>query len=185
MTCVAFPSKHKTRADNSVFTQVRGVGFPHPKLVVSVSRDATVREWKLLEPEPPRYDCSITSHGSSFVNAVAFCPPIKGYPDGLIISGGKDTIIEVREPGREPDQDAEALLLGHAHNVCALDVSQDGTYVVSGSWDSSARVWRVGKWECDAVLEGHQGSVWAVLAYDKDTIITGPLLREPQIARVR
>ncbi|KAL8758351.1 MAG: hypothetical protein Q9199_001562 [Rusavskia elegans] len=152
---------------------VRGVRFPHPKLVVSVSRDATVREWKLLEPEPPRYDCSITSHGSSFVNAVAFCPPIKGYPDGLIISGGKDTIIEVREPGREPDQDAEALLLGHAHNVCALDVSQDGTYVVSGSWDSSARVWRVGKWECDAVLEGHQGSVWAVLAYDKDTIITG------------
>ncbi|KAL8850642.1 MAG: hypothetical protein Q9221_004428 [Calogaya cf. arnoldii] len=152
---------------------VRGVAFPHPKLVISVSRDATVREWKLLQPEPPRYDCSITSHGPSFVNAVAFCPPIKGYPDGLIISGGKDTIIEVREPGREPDKDAEALLLGHAHNVCALDVSQDGTYVVSGSWDSSARVWRVGKWECDAVLEGHQGSVWAVLAYDKDTIITG------------
>ncbi|KAL8657976.1 MAG: hypothetical protein Q9226_001386 [Calogaya cf. arnoldii] len=152
---------------------VRGVAFPHPKLVISVSRDATVREWKLLQPEPPRYDCSITSHGSSFVNAVAFCPPIKGYPDGLIISGGKDTIIEVREPGREPDKDAEALLLGHAHNVCALDVSQDGTYVVSGSWDSSARVWRVGKWECDALLEGHQGSVWAVLAYDKDTIITG------------
>ncbi|CAL8577179.1 WD repeat protein Lub1 [Xanthoria parietina] len=152
---------------------VRGVAFPHPKLVVSASRDTTVREWKLLEPEPPRYDCSITSHGSAFVNAVAFCPPIKGYPDGLIISGGKDTIIEVREPGREPDKDAEALLLGHAHNVCALDVSQDGTYVVSGSWDSSARVWTVGKWECDALLEGHQGSVWAVLAYDRDTIITG------------
>ncbi|KAL8855717.1 MAG: hypothetical protein Q9178_007638 [Gyalolechia marmorata] len=152
---------------------VRAVAFPYSKLVISASRDATVREWKLLEPEPPRFDCSITSHGSSFVNAVAFCPSIKGYPDGLIVSGGKDTIIEVREPGREPDKDAEALLLGHAHNVCALDVSQDGAYVVSGSWDSSARVWKVGKWECDAVLEGHQGSVWAVLAYDKDTIITG------------
>lgn len=82
-------------------------------------------------------------------------------------------MIEVREPGREPDQNAEALLLGHAHNVCALDVDRDGTYIVSGSWDSSARVWRVGKWECDALLEGHQGSVWAVLAYDHDTIITG------------
>ncbi|KAL8834260.1 MAG: hypothetical protein Q9176_007586 [Flavoplaca citrina] len=152
---------------------VRAVAFPHEKLVISASRDATVREWKLLDPAPPRYDCSITSHGSSFVNAVAFCPPIKGYPDGLIISGGKDTIIQVREPGREPDKDAEALLLGHAHNVCALDVSQDGTYVVSGSWDGSARVWKVGKWECDAILEGHQGSVWAVLAYDTETIITG------------
>ncbi|KAL8678271.1 MAG: hypothetical protein Q9186_005352 [Xanthomendoza sp. 1 TL-2023] len=152
---------------------VRGVAFPHPKLVVSASRDGTVREWKLLQQDPPRYDCSITSHGSSFVNAVAFCPPSKRYADGLVVSGGKDTVIEVREPGREPNKDAEALLLGHAHNVCALDVSQDGTYIVSGSWDSSARVWTVGKWECDALLEGHQGSVWAVLAYDKDTIITG------------
>ncbi|KAL8841207.1 MAG: hypothetical protein Q9170_000996 [Blastenia crenularia] len=152
---------------------VRGVAFPHPKLVLSASRDATVRVWKLLEQEPPGYDCSIASHGSSFINAVAFCSPIQGHPDGLIVSGGKDTIIEVREPRREPGTDAEALLLGHAHNVCALDVSSNGRYIVSGSWDSSARVWAVGKWECDALLEGHQGSVWAVLAYDQDTIITG------------
>ena len=82
-------------------------------------------------------------------------------------------MIEVREPGREPDQNAEALLLGHAHNVCALDNSSEGAFIVSGSWDSSARVWKIGKWECDALLEGHQGSVWAVLAFDKDTIITG------------
>ncbi|KAL8730407.1 MAG: hypothetical protein Q9181_004669 [Wetmoreana brouardii] len=152
---------------------VRGVAFPQSNLVLSASRDATVRLWKLLEQQPPRYDCSISSHGSSFINAIAYCKPIKGYPDGLIVSGGKDTVIEVREPGREPDQNAEALLLGHAHNVCALDIDRDGTYIVSGSWDSSARVWRVGKWECDALLEGHQGSVWAVLAYDRDTIVTG------------
>ncbi|KAL8652450.1 MAG: hypothetical protein Q9210_002677 [Variospora velana] len=152
---------------------VRGVAFPHPKLVLSASRDATVRAWKLLEQHPPQYDCSISSHGSSFINAIAYVPPTKEFADGLIVSGGKDTIIEVREPGREPDQNAEALLLGHAHNVCSLDVSPDGRYIVSGSWDSSARVWSVGRWECDALLDGHQGSVWAVLAYDQDTIITG------------
>ncbi|KAL8780156.1 MAG: hypothetical protein Q9194_001051 [Teloschistes cf. exilis] len=152
---------------------VRGVAFPQPNLVLSASRDATVRVWKLIGENPPHYDCSISSHGSSFINAVAYCPPIKGFADGLIVSGGKDTVIEVREPGREPDQNAEALLLGHAHNVCALDVDPSGAYVVSGSWDSSARVWRMGRWECDALLEGHQGSVWAVLAYDRDTIITG------------
>lgn len=45
--------------------------------------------------------------------------------------------------------------------------------MVSGSWDGSARIWKVGKWECDAILEGHQGSVWTVLAYDRKTIITG------------
>ncbi len=45
--------------------------------------------------------------------------------------------------------------------------------MVSGSWDGSARLWKIGKWECEALLEGHGGSVWSVLAYDSDTIITG------------
>ncbi|MCJ1437000.1 hypothetical protein MMC27_006383 [Xylographa pallens] len=151
---------------------VRGVVFPSPKLVVSASRDATVRTWKLLSPSPPKYDCSISSHGSAFVNAVAYIPPSSTYQDGLIVSGGKDTIIEVRQPGKPPEDNAERLLMGHAHNVCALDVSADGGWIVSGSWDGSARIWSIGKWECEAVLEGHEGSVWGVLAYDKDTVIT-------------
>lgn len=153
--------------------QVRGVVFPHPKFVLSASRDSTVRLWKLLSSNPPKYDCSISSHGSAFINAVTYLPPSKHYSEGLIISGGKDTIIEVRQPGKPPDENAEALLLGHSHNVCALDTSPEGNFVVSGSWDGSARVWKVGKWECDAVLEGHEGSVWAVLAYDPSVVITG------------
>ena len=115
------------------------------------------------------------SHGSAFVNAVAYHPPTSAYPEGLIISGGKDTIIEIRQPGRPPDDNAEALLAGHAHNVCALDVSSEGGFIVSGSWDSTARIWRIGKWECDAILEGHEASVWAVLAYDRETVVTGKL----------
>ena len=92
------------------------------------------------------------------------------------MSGGKDTIIEVRQPGKPPDENAEALLLGHAHNVCALDVSPKNEFIVSGSWDATARVWRVGKWECETLLEGHEGSVWTVLAFDPNTIITGKIL---------
>lgn len=152
---------------------MRGVAFPRPNLVLSASRDSTVRLWKLLSPNPPKYDCSISSHGSSFINAVTYLQPTIEYSEGLIISGGKDTIIEVRQPGKPPEADAEALLLGHSHNVCALDSSHDGEFIVSGSWDGSARVWRVGKWGCEALLEGHEGSVWAVLAYDRKTIITG------------
>jgi len=152
---------------------VRSVLFPHPSFVLSASRDATVRIWKLTSPKPPVYDCTLSSHGSSFINSMAFVPPSTTYPEGLIVSGGKDAVIEVKQPGKTPQDNADALLLGHSHNVCALDVSESGDVIVSGSWDAEARVWHVGRWEATAVLQGHGGSVWAVLAYDKETIITG------------
>lgn len=52
-------------------------------------------------------------------------------------------------------------------------VCEDGKYIVSGSWDMEARLWQVGKWGESTVLQGHSASVWAVLAYDSDTIVTG------------
>ncbi|KAJ5785920.1 uncharacterized protein N7503_011132 [Penicillium pulvis] len=152
---------------------VRAVTFPNPNAVFSASRDATVRLWKLVSTPPPTYDYTITAHGQAFINALTYLPPSSEYPEGLVLSGGQDTIIEARQPGKNADDNADAMLLGHGHNICALDVSPDGQWVVSGSWDSTARLWRVGKWETEVVLEGHEASVWAVLAYDKDTIITG------------
>lgn len=152
---------------------VRAVAFPNPKAVFSASRDATVRLWKLVSTPPPVYDYTITTHGQAFINTLAYLPPTSAFPEGLVLSGGQDTIIEARQPGKASDDNADAMLLGHAHNICALDVSPDRDWVVSGSWDSTSRIWKVGQWETDVVLGGHEGSVWAVLAYDKDTIITG------------
>ena len=152
---------------------VRAVSFPMQSLITSASRDTTVRSWKLQSAQPPTYDGSISSHAQSFVNSLAFSPPSTKYPRGLIISGGKDTVIEARQVESPPEENAERILLGHAHNVCSLDVSIDNQFLVSGSWDSTARVWNLNSWECDAVLEGHGGSVWAVLAYDQQRIITG------------
>ncbi|KAF1994642.1 polyubiquitin binding protein-like protein [Amniculicola lignicola CBS 123094] len=152
---------------------VRSVAFPHPTTVVSASRDFTVRLWKQEKASPPAYDCTIKTHGKEFVNSLAVVRPSAEYPEGLIVSGGKDTIIDVRRPSKALDDNADALLLGHASNVCALDASEDGKLIISGSWDADARVWTVGKWETSTVLQGHTASVWAVLAYDGSTIITG------------
>src|SRR5204863_1560890 len=121
----------------------------------------------------PTFDYTISSHGSAFINCLAYYPPTPDYPEGLIFSGGHDAIVEARQPGKLAEDNADAMLLGHSHNVCAIDVCPDGEWVVTGSWDSSARIWRIGKWECEAILEGHNGSVCAVLAYDKNTVITG------------
>ncbi|KAL3956861.1 hypothetical protein ACCO45_009707 [Purpureocillium lilacinum] len=100
--------------------------------------------------------------------------PSKSHPDGLVISGGKDTIIEVKSPRASSTDNAERLLIGHAHNVCTLDVSPSGAYLVSGGWDGQARVWNLDKWETEFMLGGHEGmSVWNVLALDDTTVVTG------------
>jgi phospholipase A-2-activating protein len=156
---------------------VKAVAFPDPSFVLSASRDKSVRLWKVLSQNPILYDNStFISNGSDFVNCVAFIPPSTDFPQGLVVAGGRDAIIEVRQPGKQPQDNADALLIGHASNVCALDVSEDGKAIVSGSWDTEARVWQVGKWESPAaVLHGHGAAVWAVSFYDKNTILTGKL----------
>ena len=149
------------------------MAFPSPSSIVSASRDFTVRAWALQSTSPPAWESTIKTHGKEFVNSLAIVPPSSAFPEGLVVSGGKDQIIDVRSPSKNLDADADALLIGHGNNVCALDVSQDGRYIVSGSWDMEARLWEVGKWGESTVLQGHTASVWAVLAFDASTIITG------------
>ena len=130
-----------------------------------------MRTWKLLQP--PNFDCTVSSTGQAFQTSLAYLPSTKEYPSGLIFTGSQDAMIDVREPGKPPDSNAERLLVGHAHNVCSLDISPDGKWIVSGSWDQTARIWEVGKWSDELVLDEHKGSVWSVLAYANETIITG------------
>lgn len=153
--------------------KVRGIAFPKPDTIYSASRDATVRQWKLVKPNPPTFEPNLLSHGSAFINSISYLPPSSKYPDGLVFSGGKEAIIEARVPGKSPNDNPDALLLGHTSNVCALDVSGDGERIVSGSWDTETRLWQVGNWDASIVLEGHEGSVWSVIFYDNEHVITG------------
>lgn len=149
---------------------VRAVLFPKPDLVVSSSRDCSVRLWT-RDGQSNTFTQSINSTGAGFINSLTWIPPSSEHPNGLVISGGHETIIEVREPLGVAKQDADYILLGHSHNVCTLDVY--GSTIVSGSWDCKARVWSRSNWETVHILEGHTASVWAVLALDENVILTG------------
>ncbi|RYP41350.1 hypothetical protein DL767_001107 [Monosporascus sp. MG133] len=152
---------------------VRDVLFPSPDLVLSASRDHTVRAWKLTSPSPPTFEASITNQGSEFINSLAYLPPSSEYPQGLVVSAGTDSIIDVRPPTSTPADNADRLLIGHSRNVCALAMLPGDRYIVSGSWDHSARVWSVDKWETEVTLVDHQGAVWDVLPLDENTVVTG------------
>lgn len=133
-----------------------------------------MRLWRRGPRPPPSFQGSLVSQGSEYINCLTFFPPTKDRPDGLVVSGGKDTIIEVKSPRSSSTDNAERLLIGHSHNVCALDVSPNGTFLVSGGWDGQARVWDLNKWETRFMLGGHKGmSVWGVVALDDKTVVTG------------
>lgn len=151
--------------------QVRAVSFPSPDLVLSASRDCSVRVWRRSQNNS--FEGALLSRGSEYVNSLTYFPPNKEHTDGLVISGGKDTIIEAKAPSRQANDNAERLLIGHSHNVCTLDVSPSGTFVVSGGWDGQARVWNMDKWETEFHLDGHEGkAVWGVVAIDDKTVAT-------------
>ncbi|KAI1160807.1 ubiquitin homeostasis protein lub1 [Nemania serpens] len=152
---------------------VRDVSFPAPDLVLSASRDHTVRAWSRTASSPPVFEPHITTQGSEFVNSLACLPPSAAFPKGLVVSAGTDSIIDVRSVAAGPDDNAERLLVGHAQNVCALAVVPGSKFIVSGSWDSTARVWSTENWEAQVILEGHEGAVWDVLPLSENIVVTG------------
>lgn len=153
--------------------QVRDVIFPSPELILSASRDHTVRTWSRTATSPPTYEPHTTNQGSEFINSLTCLAPSQEFPKGLVVSAGTDSIIDVRSVAATTSDNAERLLIGHARNVCALAVVPGSKFIVSGSWDSTARVWSVGKWETEVVLEGHEGAVWDVLPLSEKLVITG------------
>ena len=51
------------------------------------------------------------------------------------------------------------VLRGHEDAVTSAGFSPDGTRVVTGSWDRTARVWRADGSGEPLVLRGHEGAV--------------------------
>ncbi|KAI1073548.1 ubiquitin homeostasis protein lub1 [Whalleya microplaca] len=152
---------------------VRDVCFPSPDLILSASRDHTVRAWKRTATSPPAFEPTITNQGSEFVNSLTYLSPSADFPAGLVVSGGTDTIIDVRTATSTPSDNAERLLIGHARNICSLAIAPSGKHIVSGSWDNTARIWSVEKWETEIILNGHEGAVWDVLPLSNGTVVTG------------
>ncbi|KAK5135599.1 hypothetical protein LTR08_005079 [Meristemomyces frigidus] len=151
---------------------VRAVVFPNRHVLFSASRDNTVRKWQLTAPKPPAYDDTIAIQGAHWFNGLAYAPPSKAHPDGLIAAGGRETFVFVKQVGSPPDADPHRMLIGHAGNITCLAFSEDGSQIISGGWDSQVYVWDVEKGNITASLQGHDGPVWGIMAYDAKLVLT-------------
>ncbi|KAI0238122.1 WD repeat protein Lub1 [Massospora cicadina] len=133
------------------------------RVVLSVSRDTTLRVWNLVDEGETVY----LGH-RSFVNCVKGIPPTHENPEGLYLTGGSDKVINVFNP-HQPEKPTFSLA-GHEDNVVTLDTLPDGR-ILSGSWDRTARVWK--GWGQQFVLRGHTQAVWAVKSLSHGLMATG------------
>ncbi|CAL1530460.1 unnamed protein product [Lymnaea stagnalis] len=129
--------------------------FPENGLI-SGSRDNTSCIWVENEGDNSfRKELVMKGH-KNFVSSICVMPPDDTYPEGLIVTGSIDKNILAYKPGvPEPVY----KLTGHEGNVCALASGKFG-FLLSGSWDKTARVWLNQK--CVMELRGHELAVWAV-----------------------
>lgn len=146
-------------------------------IVLTGSRDRRAIVWHRSSSNRFTAAAELGNH-DGFVNACALLRSDASYA----ITAGQDKIIyayqlltadgqvSVQLDSKSSEPQPTRTLIGHEDNVCALDVGPHGQYIVSGSWDKTAKVWR--NWECVATFKGHQQSVWAVLAVDHDRVLT-------------
>lgn len=62
--------------------------------------------------------------------------------------------------------------MGHQASVRCLEIK--GDIVVSGSYDTTARVWSISEGRCLRTLSGHFSQIYAI-AFDGNRIATGSL----------
>lgn len=154
---------------------VKAVASVNDELLVSGSRDTTVRVWNRLDKTKDFSSSIINFKSSKFINALAI---YRYNDDVLIVSAGNDNMINLTSPAavatdfggnNDTDNFDQYCLVGHTANICTLDTYDQ--FIMSGSWDSTAKVWnKSGEVLFD--LKGHENSVWSVKFLNEREFLT-------------
>ena len=151
------PGGHKAKLSGVMFTR-------DGRYLVSTSVDKTVRVWDVGTGDTVRVLRGQIGPGSEGkIYAAALSPR-----DRLLAVGGYSEHDEIRLIDFRTGE-VTALLKGHTNVISALAFSPDGTRLISGSFDKTARIWAIGSRqsaignpECLCVLRGHTDYIYAV-----------------------
>ncbi|WFD02520.1 hypothetical protein MOBT1_001204 [Malassezia obtusa] len=128
--------------------------------IVSAALDANVCLWDLRQGRKApmwhaRCPASIYATGSNRSGSV-------------IATGGVDRIVRGWDPRT---RDSTFELVGHQDNVRTLAVAPNGRYILSGSADTTLRLWDVGEQRCLHTFTHHNSSIWSLYT-EHETLAT-------------
>ncbi|KAF2758331.1 WD40 repeat-like protein [Pseudovirgaria hyperparasitica] len=161
--------------------EVRDIAATDFSQIASAARDGKSLLWERVSSSPPTYKSRVLSATKSrtlkgppcYITAVTFIPPSDTYPQGLVVTGGQESEIDVRQPTNSQDDPPEIRLPGHGGQVSPLETTEHGHYLVSGGWDHTVRIRKVGQWDDEKVIGPYERNCLAIVGYDRETVITG------------
>lgn len=151
---------------------------PNGTLLLSASKDTTVRAWSLAgAPAAPRCVAIYSGHTNA-VGSVAACRLLRS---AYFVTTARDTTIKVWSleaaldvaTGGAPARVAssETAAVAHEKDMNALDISADDKIIATGSADRTVRLWSAPSLTPIATLRGHRRGVWCVRFSPVDRVI--------------